>query len=82
MNTASGALGYVGQVDLPWSFLALFTAIAVGGILVGTYLLRFVSQIALRRGFAVLLVVMSTLILYQNRVVLSVAFDTLLLTPN
>jgi hypothetical protein len=82
MNTASGALGYVGQVDLPWSFLALFTAIAVGGILVGTYLLRFVSQRVLRRGFAVLLVVMSTLILYQNRVVLSVAFDTLLLTPN
>ena len=56
------------QVD--WGFMAVFTAVAVGGILLGTYLVRFVPQAALQRAFAVFLVVMGTFILYQNRSVL------------
>ena len=81
MNTASGALGYIGQVELPWRFLFLFTAIAVGGILVGSHIVRFVSQRALRRGFAVLLVLMSALILHQNRLILLAALDIFTLPP-
>lgn len=67
MKSAAGFYGYLGQVEVPWSFLALFTAVAVGGIVVGTHLIRYVSQTALRRAFAVFLVVMGSGILWQNR---------------
>jgi uncharacterized membrane protein YfcA len=67
MNSASGFLGYLGQVSIPWGFLTLFTAMAVAGIFAGTYMVKFVSQEALKRGFAVFLVVMGIGILYQNR---------------
>lgn len=67
MKSAAGVYGYLGMVDLDWGFIAVFTAAAIPGILGGTYLVRFVSQLRLRRAFASLLVVMSGLILYQNR---------------
>ena len=67
MNSASGFLGYLGQVSIPWGFMALFTAVAIGGILAGTYLVRFVSQSALRRAFAAFLIVTGCFMLYQNR---------------
>src|SRR5216110_3307449 len=60
MNTASGLLGYLGRVPIAWGFVALFTAMAIVGILLGAYLVRFVSQGALRRAFAVFLVVIGT----------------------
>jgi hypothetical protein len=71
MNSASGFAGYLGQVDVPWRFMAMFTAVAIGGILAGTYLVRFVSQRALKRAFAMFLLLMSGVILYQNRGVFS-----------
>lgn len=40
---------------------------AIAGILVGSYLVRFVSQQALQRAFAAFPVIMSTSILIQNR---------------
>jgi uncharacterized membrane protein YfcA len=67
MNCASGFAGYVGRVDIPWLFVLRFTAIAVLGILAGTYLVRFVSQRALKQAFSVFLIVMGTFILVQNR---------------
>lgn len=70
MKSAAGFLGYLGQVQVAWGFMTVFTAVAVGGILLGTYLVRFVPQAALQRAFAVFLVVMGTFILYQNRGVL------------
>jgi uncharacterized protein len=69
MNAASGFLGYLGQVPMRWGFLTLFTAVAVAGVLAGTHLVRFVSQAALQQAFAVLLVLMGTLVLYENRAV-------------
>ena len=69
MKSAAGFAGYLGQVEVQWGFMALFTAVAITGILLGTYLVRFVSQHALQRAFAVFLVVMGTFILYQNRIV-------------
>ena len=67
LKSAAGFLGYLGQVEIPWAFVALFTAVAVVGILGGTYLARFVPQAALKRAFGVFLVVMGGFILYQNR---------------
>jgi len=71
MNSASGFAGYLGQLDVPWRFMAMFTAVAIGGILAGTYLVRFVSQRTLKRAFAMFLLLMSGVMLYQNRGVFS-----------
>ena len=67
MKSAAGFAGYWGQVDVRWGFLALFTLVAVAGILAGTRLVRHVPQAALQRAFAVFLLVMGSFILYQNR---------------
>jgi uncharacterized membrane protein YfcA len=67
MNSAAGYAGYAGTVDVPWGFLAAFTGVAIAGILAGTYLVRFVSAAALKRGFAMFLLAVGGLMLYQNR---------------
>jgi uncharacterized membrane protein YfcA len=67
LNAASGFAGYLGQVEVAWALMGAFTAIAVAGILVGTRLVRYVPQEALRRAFAIFLVLMGALVLYQNR---------------
>jgi uncharacterized membrane protein YfcA len=67
MNCTSGFVGYLGRVDIPWLFVFGFTTIAVLGILAGTYLVRYVSQRALKQAFSVFLIVMGSLILVQNR---------------
>ncbi len=66
MNSLSGFLGYVGQVSMSWRFVALFTTVAIAGILAGTHLVRFVSQGVLKQAFAVLLVLMGAMMLYRN----------------
>lgn len=67
MNSAAGFAGYLGQVQIPWGFLAAFTAVATAGILGGAWLVRFVSQQQLRRAFAIFLLAMAAFVLYQNR---------------
>ena len=78
MNCASGFAGHLGHVGIPWAFAGLFTGVAIMGILLGTHLARFVSQAALKRGFAVFLLVTGAFVLYRNRAVLASA---LALTP-
>ena len=63
----TGFLGYLGQVEIAWGFMGAFSAVAIVGILIGAYLVRFVPQETLRRAFAVFLIVMGAGILYQNR---------------
>ena len=69
INSAAGFAGYIGQVQVPWSFMAGFTAVAVVGILAGTYLVRFIAPGALKQAFAVFLIVMGSFVLYRNRAV-------------
>lgn len=66
MNSASGFAGYLGTVHFDWTFLAGFTSAAVAGALVGTALVSRVPQLALKRGFSVLLLVMGAFVLYKN----------------
>lgn len=66
MNSLSGSLGYVGQVTMPWGFMFGFMTIAIAGIFAGTWLVKFVSQSALKQGFAVFLLVMGAFILFKN----------------
>ncbi|GAC1483323.1 MAG: hypothetical protein NVS1B5_02380 [Gemmatimonadaceae bacterium] len=67
MNSLSGFLGYLGQVTMPWVFMLGFTAVAAAGILARTSPVRFVSQAALKQGFAVFLVLIGVFRLHQNR---------------
>jgi hypothetical protein len=66
MNCVMGFYGYLGQVKVVWLSVALVTAGTIPGIATGTYAMRFVSQQALRRGFAVLLFGVAVYMLYQN----------------
>ena len=67
MKSAAGFAGYLGQVEVPWGYLALFAAVAVAGSLGGTHLARRVPQGMLEKAFAVLLVATAVFILFQNR---------------
>lgn len=69
MNTFSAYLGYTGTVDVPWGFVAAFTAIAVLGILAGTRLVRAATPAQLKRAFAIFLLVVGAFVFYQNRAV-------------
>ena len=70
LNAAAGFAGYLGRVEVPWDFLAAFTAVAIGGIVAGTRLVQHVPTASLRRGFAVFLIVVGVFVLYQNRFML------------
>ena len=67
LNSFAGFAGYLGEVSFQWGLMVLFAALAVAGSFAGTYLLRFVPQGALKRSFAVFLIVMAAFILYENR---------------
>jgi len=66
MNCVMGFYGYLGHVQIAWLSIALVTAGTMPGIVTGTYAMRFVSQQALRRGFAVLLFGLAVYMLYRN----------------
>ncbi len=82
MKSGAGFAGYLGQVEVPWLFLAAFTAPAVAGILGGASLVRLVPQDALRRAFAIFLLLTSALILYENRTALGFASSERPLSPS
>jgi uncharacterized membrane protein YfcA len=67
LNAASGFVGYLGSVDLDWAFLAGFSAAACVGALVGSLLAVRVPQAALKRGFAVFLLLVGGFVLYRSR---------------
>lgn len=67
MKAAAGLLGYLGQVEVPWGFVVVFTAAAIAGSVGGSYLVRFIPGGTLRKGFAVFLVLMGAFILFENR---------------
>lgn len=76
LNSFVGFAGYLGHVTVPWMYLGLFTAIAVAGILAGTWASHFVSQAALKRAFSAFLVLMGLFILFKNRSALGLSGDT------
>ncbi|MHB1095643.1 MAG: sulfite exporter TauE/SafE family protein [Gemmatimonadaceae bacterium] len=67
LNSASGYLGHYGREIVPWGFVVRFTSVAVLGILAGTALVHHIPTRQLKRAFALLLVVIGALILWQNR---------------
>jgi uncharacterized membrane protein YfcA len=67
LNSASGYLGHLGHEQVPWEFIARFTGVAILGILAGTALVHHIPTRHLKRAFALLLVVIGLLVLWQNR---------------
>ena len=65
MNTVAGSLGYIGVVDLRWPIVLGFGGLTIAGILVGSALVTRVPQAALKRAFALLLLVVASLMLWQ-----------------
>lgn len=70
MNSAAAFAGYLGRVEIAWAPMALFAAIATGGILAGARLSHRVPAAHLQKAFALFLVAMGGFILYQNRAAL------------
>lgn len=67
MNSAAGFAGYPGKSELNWKFLAEFAAVAVAGSLLGARFAKSVPQSALKRAFAVLLLIVAAFMLSQHR---------------
>ena len=67
MNSLSGYLGHHGEGNVPWDFVVRFTAVAIIGIVAGTALVKHISTRQLKRAFALLLIVIGVLVLWQNR---------------
>jgi uncharacterized membrane protein YfcA len=66
LKSASGFLGYLGRVEIDWPFIALFTLLAMTGVLISTRVSRYVRQRVLRRAFAILLLVMGAAMLCER----------------
>lgn len=62
----AGFAGYIGLVEVPWEFLLKFTAFSGVGIIIGSYLVKFVPQTKLKKAFAIFLIFMGAFILYKN----------------
>ncbi|HEX7024058.1 MAG TPA: sulfite exporter TauE/SafE family protein [Gemmatimonadales bacterium] len=67
LSCAAGVVRYHGAVSLDWKAIALFSAIAFAGVAAGSRLVPYVSQQALKRGFAVFLLVVGTFVLAYRR---------------
>ena len=58
LNSLSGFAGYIGQVPIDWSLVAVFTGVAAVGAILGTRLNRYVSQVRIKQGFALLILIL------------------------
>jgi uncharacterized membrane protein YfcA len=69
MNSLAGFLGQHDASAVPVRFVVTFSAVAMGGILAGAQLARYVDPRTLKRAFAVFLLVIAALMLWQGRAV-------------
>jgi uncharacterized protein len=67
VSCAAGLAMYQGRTTLDWGAVALFTALALVGVVAGSRLVRFVRPDQLRRGFAVFLLFMGAIVLLRGR---------------
>lgn len=67
LSCIAAVLRYHGSTDFDWRAIGLFTALAFVGVVIGTRLVPHVSQQALRRGFAVFLLVMGVIVMFRGR---------------
>jgi len=66
ISCAAGLAGYMGQVHLDWTLIAIFTGLAFVGVGIGSALVSKVDATRLRHGFAILMLVMGVLVLVRR----------------
>ena len=66
LKSATGFLGYLGQVELDWQLMASFTLAASGGTLLGVYFVSSIKAQQLQKGFGGFLLLIAGFILWQN----------------
>lgn len=65
-SCTAAAARYHGALGFDWSAIALFSGIAIVGVAVGSRLSQRAPQVALRKGFAVLILVMGAAVLLRE----------------
>jgi uncharacterized membrane protein YfcA len=66
MSASAGLAGYVGRVDLDWTVVGVFAAVASVGVVAGGHLAGRVSAARLQQGFAVLLLIIAVYMLLRR----------------
>jgi uncharacterized membrane protein YfcA len=66
LNSLIGFLGDIGQVSINWTFLLTITAIAVTGILAGTWMSKKIPGEKLKTGFGWFVLIMAVYILIKE----------------
>lgn len=66
LNSLLGFLGDIGQVNINWAFLLTITAIAVAGILAGTWMSKKIPGEKLKTGFGWFVLIMAVYILIKE----------------
>ena len=71
MNSAAGLVGYLHEVQVPWTLVGEITAAAVVGFFGGDRIASSIPERTLRRAFAAFLLVVGAFVLLQNGIVLA-----------
>lgn len=70
LNSLTGFfLGDATQIKIDWSFLSIFVGIAMGGIIVGTYLNQLLPVKLLKRSFAYFIICMALFIFIEEFII-------------
>jgi len=67
MSCAAGVVSYLGSISIPVMETVVFTAIAIVGVVAGSAWAQRVSALALRKGFAILLLFMALVVFLKPR---------------
>ena len=66
INSLIGFTGDIGNIDIDWGFLFIFSFISILGIFAGIYLNKFINEKNLKKGFGWFVLTMSILILAKE----------------
>ena len=66
LNALSGFAGYIGREPIDWPLMGSFTGVAAVGAILGTRLNRHVSQVRIKQGFALLILVLGGYLVLRN----------------
>lgn len=61
-----GFLGDLSNLSIDWSFLLIFTALSIVGIIIGVYISKFISGTKLKKGFGYFTLLMAFYIIYKE----------------
>lgn len=66
INSLIGFIGDVQTLKIEWQFLLVFTSMAIGGIVIGVFLSKFISGKKLKKSFGFFTIIMAIYIIYKE----------------